>query len=263
MQHRAAPPTRAIVRAPSASLVHALGQEDGVVIDLERARAQHAAYVAALAALGVEIVALPPLDAHPDACFVEDTAVIFGAHALVTRPGAPSRQGEAASVGDALAALGLALTVMHAPATLDGGDVMRVGKRFFVGRSARTNDAGIEALAAFARSVDRDASVVALDMPADLLHLKCDTSPLGDDAVLAVEGLPLDLPPGLTRIDVPRTERFAANAVAIGRQVLVAAHHPETHARLAAAGYEPHPVDTSELRKAAGALTCLSLLVTA
>lgn len=251
----------ALVRPPSPALVRALGQAEGVSIDLDLAYAQHASYVGALRELGLVVVELEPLDAFPDACFVEDTAVIFGAHALITRPGAPSRQGEERSVAVALAGLGVQTTRMQLPATLDGGDVLRVGNRFIVGRSARSNDAGVAALRAFATSVDEDASVIALEMPPDLLHLKCHCSHLGDDAVLALEGLMLELPAGTRRVDVPTAEAYAANAVAVGDQVLVAAGHPRTAAALERAGFTARPVFTGELRKAAGSLTCLSILV--
>lgn len=257
------PPTHAIVRAPSPRILEALGQEPGVTLDYPLALAQHAAYVDALRALGLTVVELPPLADFADACFVEDTAVVFGDAALVTRPGAPSRQGEETTVAEALADLGLTLTFMQPPATLDGGDVLRVGNVFFVGRSARTNAAGLAALERFARGVDPAARVVPVDLPPDLLHLKCHASALSDDTVLAARGLPLDLPAQVRRLDIPDAEAFAANAVATPAGVLVAAGHPRTAEVLTAAGYRTRPLVTSELAKAAGSLTCLSVLCAA
>lgn len=252
--------SHALVRTPAACLVNALGQDAAATIDHRLALQQHAAYVGALRELGLTIVPVTPLLDHADACFVEDTAVIFGDAALVTRPGAPSRRGEADSVAWALGNLGLALTRMLPPATLDGGDVLRVGNTFFVGRSERTNREGIAELAAFAAHVDPRARVVALDLPPGLLHLKCHASALSEDTVLAVAGLALDLPPGVRRLDIPPAEAFAANAVAHGTGVLVAAGHPRTAEVLAAAGFTPRPLVTSEFAKAAGSLTCLSVL---
>lgn len=257
------PPTHAIVRAPSPRLLEALGQDPGVTIDYPLALAQHATYVDALHALGLTVVELPPLADFADACFVEDTAVVFGDAALVTRPGAPSRRGEEQTVAQALAELGLDLTFMQAPATLDGGDVLRVGNVFLVGRSARTNAAGIDALERFARQVDPDARVVPIDLPPALLHLKCHVSALSDDTVLAARALPLDLPAHVRRLDIPDAESFAANAVATPAGVLVAAGHPRTAEVLAAAGYRTRPIVTSELAKADGSLTCLSVLCAA
>ena len=252
--------THALVRTPAPCLLHALGQDPTHTIDYRLALQQHAAYVGALRELGLTIVPVTPLLDYPDACFVEDTAVVFGDAALVTRPGAQTRRGEEESVAWALGNLGLALTRMLPPATLDGGDVLRVGNTFFVGRSERTNREGIAALAAFAVHIDPSARVVALDLPPDLLHLKCHASALSEDTVLAVTGLPLDLPAGVRRLDVPRAEAFAANAVAHGTGVLVAAGHPRTAEVLAAAGFTPRPLVTSEFAKAAGSLTCLSIL---
>jgi len=263
--------THALVRTPAPCLVQALGQnagqasrEDGeawtVAIDYQLALRQHATYVGALREFGLTIVPVAPLLDYADACFVEDTAVVFGDAALVTRPGAPSRRGEEESVAWVLGNLGLALTRMLPPATLDGGDVLRVGNTFFVGRSERTNREGIAALAAFAAHIDPTARVVVVDLPPDLLHLKCHVSALSDDTVLAVADLALDLPTGVRRIDLPRAEAFAANAVAHNSGVLVAAGHARAAEILAAAGFLPRPLDTSEFKKAAGSLTCLSVL---
>jgi len=257
---RSSPFTHAIVRAPSPRFVQALGQRPGAAIDHALALAQHVAYVGALRELGLQVVALAALEDYADACFVEDTAVVFGEAALVTRPGAPSRRSEEESVAWALGNLGLALTRMLPPATLDGGDVLRVGNAFFVGRSERSNAAGIAQLEAFVRRIDADATVASIDLPPALLHLKCHVSALSDDTVLAVEGLPLELPPHVRRLDIPRAEAFAANVVAHGSDALVAADHPRTAELLTAADFTVRPLVTSEFRKAAGSLTCLSVL---
>lgn len=249
----------ALVRTPSPSLVDALRQEPGPPIDFARAREQHSAYVAALQTLGLAIMRLPELPACPDACFVEDTAVIYRDAALVTRPGAPSRRHEVETVAQTLAAIGLEVVRMPAPATLDGGDVMRVGDVFYVGRSARTNDAGIALLEAFARA--HGASVRVVPLPPGVLHLKCHASALAVDTVLAVQDLPLALAPHVRRLDLPRQEAFAANAVASGAGVVLAAHHPRAVAIVSDAGFYPRVVDTSELAKADGSLTCMSLIV--
>jgi dimethylargininase len=224
-------------------------------IDVALAQRQHLAYCAAIAECGATVTTLPADEACPDCVFVEDTAVIVDNVALITRPGAPSRQAETPPIARALEAW-CELVHMAAPATLDGGDVMRVGATMFVGRSARTNEDGIAALRRAVR-----LHVVPIALPPGVLHLKCVVSPLDAETILlADDSLPHDLFPGLRIVRVPRDETYAANAVAIGRHVVVAAEHPRTHGLLADAGFTPHPVPTTEVCKADGSLTCQSLL---
>jgi dimethylargininase len=260
-------PSRALVRGIPDSFADALSAAPReVAIDVALARAQHAAYVAALEAAGVTVVELPADERHPDCVFVEDTAVVGGAGqageaggglALIARPGAASRRGETEAVAAELARW-LEVARMEAPAMLDGGDCMRLGRTIYVGRSARTNAAGI----ARAEAVlgPRGYRIVAVELAPDVLHLKCVCSPLGDGRVLLAEGT---LPAGLFDAEivwVPAEERYAANAVAIGEHVIAAAEYPRTRAALEAAGLRVHPVPTSEVRKADGSLTCQSIL---
>lgn len=250
--------TWAIVRGVPPSFPRALSAAPpDSPIDVAIARAQHAAYVAALVAAGLEVVAVATDDDCPDCCFVEDTAVLVGDAALITRPGAPSRRAEVEPVAAALR--GRAEIVrMEAPATLDGGDCLLVGRTFYVGRSGRTNPAGIDRLAEVAGP--RGYRVVPLAMPAGILHLKSVCSPLGD-AVLVAEGtLPPSTFAGARVLVVPAGEAHAANAVATGGAALVAAGAPTAQALIESTGLRALPVDTAELRKADGALTCLSIV---
>lgn len=227
-------------------------------IDVARARSQHDAYRAALASLGVTVTQLPVADTLPDSCFVEDTAVVAASIALITRPGAPSRQPETAATADALRSHH-ELAHVAAPATLDGGDCMRVGRTLFVGRSARTNAAGIARLAEVFEP--QGIRVVAIDMPPAVLHLKCVCAPLGDDRItLADESIPRSAFGDLDVVRVPAAESYAANVLAIGDRVIAAAGFPRTHDALTRAGYHVMPLATTEFRKADGALTCLSIL---
>jgi len=249
--------TRAIVRGLPNSFANALSAvAPEPPISVALARQQHRAYCDALGELGASLTVLPADEASPDCVFVEDTAVIAGGVALITRPGAPSRQAEPGIVAAALAAH-LEIARMAAPATLDGGDCMRLGTTIYVGRSARTNDAGISRLAQVFAT--RGLRVVPVELPAGVLHLKCVVSPLGADRVLLAEG---SLDPGLFPhpVIVPAAETYAANAVAIGSRVIVAEGFPRTLEVLSAAGFTPHPVPTSEVRKADGSLTCQSLI---
>ncbi len=245
---------RVLVRAIPDSFPRALSMHaPSSPIDVALARQQHAAYREAFQ--GFHEIAVATDEECPDCVFVEDTAVIVAGIALITRPGAPSRQREVGPIADALAPY-LDLVHMQAPATLDGGDVMCVGARIFVGRSARTN---VEGIATLAHTFGRDR-VIPIDLPARVLHLKCVVSPLDDEAVLlADDSLPHELFEGLHILRVPREETYAANAVALPAHVIVAAEYPRTNEALDAAGYERYPVPTSEVRKADGSLTCQSI----
>jgi dimethylargininase len=250
----------ALVRGVPESFAHALSAAPpDPPIDVSIARKQHAAYVAALTTLGLEVVTIPADEACPDCCFIEDTVVAADGMAVLTRPGAPSRRGEVDAVALVLGAR-VELRRMEAAATLDGGDCLRLGKTIYVGRSARTNENGL----AYLRAVfgPRGYGVVAVPMPPGALHLKSVCSPLGEDLVLVAEGtLPAGTFGDARVLTVPREESAAANAVAFDRAALVAMDGVRTAALLARESFHVIPVDTSELRKADGALTCLSVIV--
>jgi dimethylargininase len=247
-------PIVALVREVSASFRDALAAvRPDPPLDVARARVQHAAYVDALRRAGAEVLTLPALHADPDACFVEDTAVVAGGLALIARPGAPSRRGEPVTVREALAGL-LPVADMEAPATLDGGDCLLLGRRLYVGVSSRTNPAGV----ARAREVFGARGVEVIDVDVGgALHLKSVCSPLGDDAVLVLDGaLPHGTFGGARELSV--RDAAAANVVVVGRHALVPAGFDS---RVAEVGLTPIAVDNSELRRADSALTCLSILV--
>lgn len=250
----------ALTRAIPASFVDALAAvRPEPPIDVALARRQHAAYRAALTALGARVILLDADLAWPDACFIEDTAVVAGGLALITRPGAPSRRAEGAAVAAALAAW-MDEVDMAAPATLDGGDCLLLGRTLYVGRSGRTNAAGLaRAAEVFA---PRGLRVVAVELPAGVLHLKCVCAPLGDDRVLLARGtVPAAVFAGVDPVWVPADEAYAANAVAVGGGIIVSEGFPRTREALERAGFAVHAVPTTEVRKADGSLTCLSILV--
>ena len=247
---------RALVREIPASFTRALSaQVPASPIDVALARMQHAAYVAELAASGVTVETVSADEAHPDCVFVEDTAVVVDGVALVTQPGAPSRRGETPAIAAALARH-VEIIRMGDDATLDGGDCMRIGNTLYVGASARTNSAGIARLT----DVFPRLRVVTLWLPANVLHLKCVCTPLGDDRMLLADGTLAAAAFDARVIRVPVEETYAANAVAVGTHVIVAEGFPHTHDALAAAGFTVRPVPVSEVRKADGSLTCQSLL---
>jgi len=226
-------------------------------LDPDRARRQHWGYRARLEEGGFATRLLPADEAHPDCAFIEDAAVLLGEAALATRPGHQSRRGEVAAV---VAALGQVaeVDVMEGPGTLDGGDVLRVGRRLFVGASARSNAAGREALARFATPLGFEVVVVPLR---GVLHLKSAATALDEDTVLACPGV---VDPGafsgLRVVPVGGDDPEAANVVRLpdGR-ILVAAHLPQSAAAVRAAGFVPLPCEVAEFARADGGLTCLSL----
>jgi len=251
--------TSAIVRGISASFHDAIVQRAvSSPIDVARARVQHARYVAALRGAGLAVTELPPLDAHPDACFVEDCALVADGTALVTRSGAPSRVGEADSIADVLARTHR-VERTPAPATIDGGDCLRVGRTWFIGRSARTNAAGVQRV----REVFGPLGHAVTEVPvAGFLHLKCVASRIGDAAVLVAEGsVDTALFRGLEVVTVPREESYAANTVVVRGTALVAAGFPATRARLEGRGLRVVELDMSEIAKGDGSLTCLSIVL--
>lgn len=244
---------RALFRAIPDSFTRAISRETPAhPIDVARARDHHAAYRAAFG--DAQQLLVETDEACPDCVFVEDTAVILDGKALITRPGAPSRQLETGPIARALAPH-LDLVMMEPPATLDGGDVMVAGGQIWVGRSARTNDAGIDALA----RVFGQHRVTVIALPSHVLHLKCVVTPLGDGVLLADESLSPELFARLPLVCIPAAETYAANVVDLGDAVIAAAEFPRTLAALAAAGYRVRPVPTTEVQKADGSLTCQSL----
>ena len=252
-------PRAAIVRPPADAFARAISSS-GAAIDPARARAQHAAYADALADL-VEVVALPADEELPDACFVDDCAVVLGGRALLTRPGAPQRAAEPERLAGDLARLVDELQRMTAPATLDGGDVLRLGRTLVAGRSRRTSQAGIHQLTAFAEAGGARVEVAAV--PPGTLHLQSAVTALDDDAVVGAAEL-LEQPAlrGVThKVVVPPEEAAAGNVLAVGTTAVLPAGCPRTAAAVAALGFEVREVDLSEFAKADGGATCLSLLV--
>ncbi len=248
----------AITRDVSASLADCqLSFVDRETLDTERAAAQHHAYRQALKSLGCRVIALPAQDAMPDAVFVEDVALVFDEIAVMTRPGAESRRDEGASVAKVLGRY-RALCTIEAPGTIDGGDVLRVGRKIFVGESARSNAAGIEQLRA---SVAEFGYMVQGVPTRECLHLKSAVTQLTEDTLLIqIEWVDRDVFAEYRLIDVDPDEPHAANALRIGDGVVYPASFPRTRQRIVDAGVAITTVDLSELQKAEGATTCCSLV---
>ena len=228
------------------------------LIDLDLARAQHAEYVNALKNLGCDVIELPPEAALPDSVFVEDTAFILPELAVVTRPGADSRKPETESIIHALSPY-KDLIRLREPATVDGGDVLVLGKTIYVGRSSRSNQESIEQLNEALNRFGYQVIGVPLH---DCLHLK--------SAVARVDGQTLLINKswvdrqhfqGFDLIEVDPDEPYAANCLPIGTSVIFPTAFPKTRAKLEERGYKVITVDVSELAKAEGAVTCCSLII--
>ncbi len=232
-----------------------------VEIDIPLARDQHAAYEQALVQAGCQIVSLPVEPDLPDSVFVEDTAIVLDEVAVITRPGAESRRPETASVAQALQVYRPLITI-EAPGQLDGGDVLCVGKKIFVGSSSRSNRSGIDQLSA---SLNRFGYQVIPVPVHGCLHLKSAVTQVSPDALLVNhawvdpgffhEGIS-----GYRIIDVDPREPDGANALMVENQLIYSASHPYTRERLEKWEYQVVQVDVSEVEKAEGAVTCCSLI---
>lgn len=247
---------RALIRDVSPAFAEALSANPQP-IDVALAQRQHAAYRTALEACGATVIRIAGEARYPDCCFVEDTAVVIGGRALITRPGALSRRGEVAAIEQALRDAGFDIATMFEPATLDGGDCLRLGSTIYVGHSARTNTEGIAALAA----AFPDMTITPLELPPNVLHLKCVVSPLDHERVLLADGT-IERSLFKHAVIVPAGETYAANCVAIDGHAIVADGFPATRDALVRAGLTVHLVPTSEVRKADGSLTCQSIVFT-
>lgn len=227
-------------------------------IDAGRAAAEHRAYERALEELGCELVGLPPAPDLPDAVFVEDAAVVLPELAVITRPGAESRRAETESVA---AALGKhrELRFINAPATLDGGDVLQLDKRLYVGLSSRTNPAAVaqleEMLGPYGYTIE------AVEVRA-CLHLKTAVTRAGENRlVVNPQWVDERVFSGMEVIHVHPEEPFAANVLWLGTTVLCAAAHVRTRDRLERRGLDVRAVELSELARAEAGLTCCSLIL--
>jgi dimethylargininase len=251
----------AITRAVSGALARCeLTHLDRTPIDVERARSQHAAYEDALRTLGCRVEQLSELPEHGDSVFVEDTAIVLDEIAVLTRPGAVSRRGEVDAIAPALAPY-RSIVHLRAPATLDGGDVLRLGRRVFVGLSSRSNRAAVDELAAIL--APHAYSVEGVELGA-CLHLKTAVTEVAPGVVLAnPQWIDPSVLGDVEALEVDPAEPFAANAIAFAGRLLYPLAFPRTADRLKRHGLDLLTVEVDELAKAEGAVTCCSLIFSA
>ncbi len=247
---------RLLVRPPSPRLADGeLTHLERVPVDAALARRQWEAYVEAYRSRGWEIVAVDAADEHPDGVFVEDAVVVFGDLAVLCRAGAPSRRGEAESVRAALAPLGLESAAITAPATLDGGDVLKVGRTVYVGRSARTDERAIAQLRALLEP--RGWRIVAVPVTR-VLHLKSAVTALPDGTVIGYPPL-VDDPSAFDAFLAVPEPHGTAVVVLDAHTVLLSDAAPLTAELLRSRGLEVVTVPVSEFEKLEGCVTCLSV----
>ena len=248
--------TNAIVRTPGPNAAEGLTTVTQGKPDHALLLSQHAAYVKTLSALGLQLTELPPLEAHPDAWFVEDAALVFPELAVVTRPGATQRRAEAEALSSTIAKF-RRLTRLSAPATLDGGDVLQLGRQVFVGLSERTNAEGATQLSALLKP--HDYTVSAIPVPAGL-HLKSSVTAAGPELLVLTAAMSARAEfSGFQQVVVPDDEAYAANVLFVNGTVLMADGFPRTRALLGRLGVTTEVLNQSEVAKMDGALTCLSV----
>jgi dimethylargininase len=247
----------ALVRTPSRSVVQGLRAVDVGAPSYAGVLEEHAAYVAALEAAGVAVDVLPASEAFPDSVFVEDTSLVFTAGAILLRPGAATRAGEANEMAPALARR-FERVLRLERGTAEGGDVLTTPRGVFIGCSARTNKEGAQTLVGLLDQLGLKG--LAVETPRDVLHFKSDCSLLDEETVLstgrlAASGVFDDFRVVLT----PEGEEGAANALRINDRVFVAADYPRTAEMLHTLGFRVVPLATREIAKIDAGLSCMSL----
>jgi dimethylargininase len=242
---------------PKCALTHL----DRVPINVAKAAAQHTAYEQALSDAGLELISLPNLPDNADAVFVEDTALLLGEHAVITRPGIASRADETQSTAAGLAQY----FELHRIGSgfVDGGDVLRIGRRLYVGLSSRTDAAGVKALAELVQPLGYEVVEAGLR---DCLHLKTGATFAGPDAkgtpVLIYNERAVDPAQfaGVESKPVDECEPAAANCLRVADRLILPAGNPRTADKLRARGFQVVEVEVSELQKAEAGVTCMSLI---
>lgn len=227
----------------------------GRKIDVNLARSQHALYCRALEKLGLTLVRIDADDRFPDCCFVEDPAIVLGTRAVITQMGIGPRRGEETAVANALAKY-KKLYRIRPPATIEGGDVLKVGRNIYIGLSERINLPAIRQV----RKLVPGCRVIPVKVR-KLIHLKTGCTYLGSNYITLAPGYFDEQPfAGFKKIIIPSGESYSANCLAVNGKVLVPAGYDRTRKLIEKAGFETVPISISEFRKSNGGLTCLSII---
>jgi dimethylargininase len=250
----------AITRKPAPNFAEGLTTVSLGTPLYDRVLQQHQAYCDALLACGLTLIPLEPDLRYPDSTFVEDPAILTSRGAILTRPGAASREGEVAAIRPAILKHFPESLAIDAPGTVDGGDICEAEDHFFIGLSHRTNEEGARQLAAHLAGFGYTSSVIDVRPMTTILHLKSGISYIGDNTLVVMEEMAAH--PEFQRFNLIRVsteESYAANCVRVNDRVLVAAGYPQLTAALNHAGFHPLILDMSEFQKMDGGLSCLSL----
>jgi len=248
--------TKAIVRRPGRNFSEGITTATLGKPVYGKALEQHAAYCEALNRCGLEVMVLEADERYPDGCFVEDTAVVTVEAAVITNPGAPTRQGEEAEISRVLARF-RKIEKIELPGTLDGGDILRADNHFYIGISARTNRAGAAQLTAILTRYGYTSSEIEV---ASGLHLKSGIAYLGNGNFISVPEFK-EIAGRSNMIITDQKESYSANCLAVNNHILIPRGFPESKRRIEELGYNTIELEMSEFRKMDGGLTCQSLLL--
>ena len=227
-------------------------------INIELARQQHEAYCKTLEQLGLKLIKIAADNALPDCCFTEDTAIIFGDLAIITNPGTPSRVAETVEMEKTLTSL-KKMYHLSPPATLDGGDVLKIDNKIFIGNSSRTNEEAIKQVAAIINP--KGFEVIGVKIRNTTLHLKSVCTYLGNGCIILAEGYLDDkIFSEYDKIIVPKEEEYCANCLVVNGKILIPKGFPKTKSLIEAKGFSVIEMEISEIQKADGALTCSSVI---
>lgn len=250
--------SRAITRRPAPTIAGGLRAEDIGNPDFDGMTAAHKAYVAALKSTGAEVIELDPLNAFPDAQFVEDTALCLPQGAILMRPGAPSRMGEVAEMAPTLRDCYDTVLEIQGPGHVEGGDILVTGREILVGWSDRTDAEGVAELAKITSEWGHKLREVFT--PEGVLHFKTDCSLMDAETILSTRRLDASgCFEGYRVLHVADGEEAAANAIRFNNLVLMAAGFPRTAEMLDREGYEVVEIDNTDCAKLDGGMSCLSL----
>ena len=248
---------KAIVRTPGKSMVNGISTAGLGIPNYELAFLQHAKYIEALAACGMEVTVLPADEKFPDSTFVEDVALLTPACAIITNPGADTRRGETAAMKDVLKNHYANIEEIHEPGNVEAGDIMMVGSHFYIGLSERTNKSGAEQMIGYLEKYGMSGFIVTLE---EVLHLKTGVAYLEENNLLACgEFLTKEEFLKFNILEIDQDESYAANCIWVNGTVLVPKGFPKAKATIEGAGYSVKEIDVSEFQKLDGGLSCLSL----
>lgn len=247
----------AIVKTPSLSMINGITTADFGLPDYQKALEQHLDYIQALQECGLKVLVLEADEQHPDSTFVEDVALMTPACAILTNPGAVTRNSETLSMLPILHTFYSTVEKITAPGTVEAGDIMMVGKHYYIGLSERTNLAGAKQMIAILEKYEMTGSIVTLS---EVLHLKTGLGYLENNNLLVCgEFLTKEEFQQYDLLAVEKEESYAANSVWINGTVLVPLGFPKTKEIIEAKGYKVRTVEVSEFQKLDGGLSCLSL----